>query len=116
MTDHNHQNISQQIDTPNITVIGVEKVDRDAVLSFTFSIASAVLSIFTFGILSILAIPGVILGHIALKNMQPNKNGRGFALAGLIIGYIMIGLASFALLLIILFLLIGNAIAPLNGS
>ncbi len=43
----------------------------------------------------ILAIPGVILGHLSLNRISqnPNLKGREMALAGMIIGYLVIGLA-----------------------
>lgn len=56
------------------------------------AIASLVLSLL--GIVCcgfILAIPGIICGHMALSkiNRQPELGGRGMALAGTIIGYIV---------------------------
>jgi hypothetical protein len=53
------------------------------------AIASLVVSIVGFGLI------GVILGHIALSQINRSngyEQGRGLALAGLIIGYIEIGL------------------------
>ena len=61
------------------------------------AVASLVLSILgAFGCgCFLVAIPGVICGHIALKqmNLEPNRyTGRGIVLAGLIIGYVAIAL------------------------
>lgn len=49
------------------------------------------------------AILGVIFGHIALNEINKSNNliqGRGLAIAGLVIGYIMLGL--YALYVIVL--------------
>lgn len=57
------------------------------------------------------AILGVIFGHIALNEINKSNNmiqGRGMALAGLIIGYCEIGLAALVFVLI----LFASAIAP----
>jgi hypothetical protein len=107
MTDHNYdENILQQDDSRvdlNNNTIPTDEINRDALLSFVFSMASLVLGLFTFGVLSILAVPGVVLAHIALKNMQPNEKGGGFALAGLIIGYVIISIVVLGILLFTLF-------------
>lgn len=55
---------------------------------------------FVLGVLSllccgfILGIPAVICGHLALSKLQrePHRQGKGFALAGVIIGYVAIAL------------------------
>lgn len=50
------------------------------------------------------AIAAVITGHMSLKRykLQPNQEGRGFAVAGLILGWVVLGLS---IALIVLFLL-----------
>ena len=58
-----------------------------------WAVASLVLSIFglCYGVTAIL---GVIFGHIALSEIKRSNNfiqGRGVALAGLILGYLVIG-------------------------
>jgi hypothetical protein len=92
-----------------------ENLNRNAILSFIFSIASVVLGLFSGGFLTILAIPGVVLGHMAYKKMKPNEEGRGFALAGIIIGYVVIGLVALGILLLLLFLLMFGAAGALSG-
>jgi hypothetical protein len=92
-----------------------ENLNRNALLSFIFSIASVVLGLFSGGFLSLLAIPGVVLGHMAYKKMQPNQEGRGFALAGIIIGYVVIGFMALGLLLLALFVLMFGAAGALSG-
>jgi len=56
------------------------------------------------GLLS--SIPAVILGHLALGDIKktPGRSGRGLAIAGLIIGYIMTVLNIFALVCYFMFL------------
>jgi hypothetical protein len=61
-----------------------------------FAIASLILSISGFVILGLVgSILGVIFGHIAqgqIKRANPPEEGHGLATAGLIVGYIGIGL------------------------
>jgi len=53
-----------------------------------------------------ISIVAVITGHIALKQIaQTGENGRGLALAGLIIGYV--GLAATVIVVIIWVVLLG---------
>jgi len=66
------------------------------------SMISSIVGFFTFGILSIL---GVILGHIGLSQIKNRgEGGRGFAITGLIVGYIGIGLYLLWLLVVIVFI------------
>ena len=60
----------------------------------TASLILGILSWLAFGILT--AIPAVICGHIAKSKIKKNPEqlqGDGFALAGLIMGYLMIGIS-----------------------
>jgi hypothetical protein len=61
------------------------------------AIASLVLSLL--GCFFLTAIAGVICGHIARKKIRrdPSLSGNGLALAGLVIGYVMIALMGFFL-------------------
>jgi hypothetical protein len=53
----------------------------------------------------ITAIPGVVLSHIGLSQIKrTGESGRGFALAGIIVGYCIIGLSVLAGILAILIL------------
>jgi hypothetical protein len=45
------------------------------------------------------AIPGIVFGHIALKQLKTSgESGRGLAIAGVIIGYISIVMAVLAVI------------------
>lgn len=60
---------------------------------------------------------GIICGHISLSQIKKSgERGRGFALAGTIIGYVMFGLQILALILILWFASIGAGIASSIGS
>ena len=78
-----------------------------ALIGFILSVAG----FFTF----VTAIPGVILGHIALKQIRVTREaGHGLAVAALAVGYSLIGLGILtvffvALLVVIPVLLIGSA-------
>jgi len=56
------------------------------------------------GLLS--SIPAIVLGHLALGDIKktPGRSGRGLAIAGLIIGYIMTVLNVFVLVCYVMFL------------
>ncbi|MDL5156795.1 DUF4190 domain-containing protein [Actinomycetospora termitidis] len=70
------------------------------------AIASLVLSLLSF-FFGITAVGGVICGHIARRQIRERgENGDGLALAGLIIGYIFIGLFVLAVVFFIVFGLI----------
>jgi len=54
-----------------------------------------------FGLLS--GIPAIILGHMARKRIaQTGEQGGGMATAGLVLGYIGVGLAVIGILIIII--------------
>jgi len=67
-----------------------------AITSLILSCATVILG--PFG-----CIPGIICGHIARSECRknPNLSGDGMALAGLMIGYIFLGLGILALLLLV---------------
>ncbi len=85
-----------------------------------FAIASLALSISGFILLGIVgSILGVIFGHIAqnqIKRAVPPEEGRGLATAGLIIGYIGIGINVLLIALGLLFLVFIPIIASSSGS
>lgn len=68
----------------------------------------------------ITAIPGVILGHLGLKQIDATgEGGRGLAVAAIAVGYSVIGLTALALVIVLFvvlipFLIIG--IAAANGG
>ena len=75
------------------------------------SMISSIVGVFTFGVLSIL---GVILGHVGLNQIKrTGEGGRGFALTGLIVGYVAIALYVIGLLIVLalipLFVVAGTA-------
>lgn len=76
------------------------------------AIASFVVSLIGFGLI------GVILGHVALSQIKRSngyERGRGFAIAGLIIGYAEIAIAAlFILGFILLIALVPTSTAPVN--
>ena len=62
------------------------------------SLVASLLGFFTFGVGSL---AGIVCGHIALRQIKTNnQDGSGMAVAGLVLGYIPIGLV---LLVIVLF-------------
>ena len=74
------------------------------------AIASMILGIvgFLFGLLT--AIPAVITGHMALNRIKQNPalGGRGMAIAGLVLGYLVIAVAAIFIVLIIILAASGN--------
>ncbi|WP_018335777.1 DUF4190 domain-containing protein [Actinomycetospora chiangmaiensis] len=77
------------------------------------AIASLVLSLLSF-VFGITAIGGVICGHIARRQIRERgEGGDGLALAGLIIGYIFIGLF---VLFIVFFIVVFVAAAGSSGT
>ena len=72
--------------------------NRLATASMVLGIVGAVISLFTLGIPSVLA---VVFGHVSLGQMRrdPSQRGRGRAIAGLVLGYMVVG--GLALLLVI---------------
>lgn len=80
----------------------------------TFAIISFISSITAF-FFGITALAGIIFGHIALKQIRERgEGGRGFALAGLIMGYVFTGL--FILSLLFIFTIIGIGAAAGGSS
>lgn len=82
-----------------------------ALTSMILAISSVVL---TFGCFVgfVLAVPAVILGHIARKQIREGaqmQTGDGMALAGLIIGYIVIGLAVIMVAFVAFAMIAGGA-------
>ena len=75
--------------------VGVMPTPGTAIASLVLGIASIVTCVF------ILAIPGVICGHLALsriKESQGRYGGRGLAITGLVIGYLWLALIIICLL------------------
>jgi hypothetical protein len=85
-----------------------------------FAIASLILSISGFVLLGIVgSILGVVFGHIAqgqIRSAVPPEEGQGLANAGIIMGYIGIGLNVLVLLFALFFFILVPIIAVSNGS
>jgi len=48
-------------------------------------------------------IPGIVLSHIGMNQIKrTGESGRGFALAGLIVGYCLLGLSVLAIIVIVI--------------
>lgn len=84
----------------------------------TLAVVSLVSSLATF-VLGITAIVGVITGHMALGQIRrTGEGGRGMALAGLIIGYVFVGLTVLAIVLFVVAMVLGLVVplAVLSGT
>jgi len=87
----------------------LKPTNSNAILSLVLSLVGLVGGAVT-GILIFAAIPGVIVGHKALREIKTTaQEGRGLALAGIIIGYCAVGLLLLLLLFVLLFVLLGLA-------
>lgn len=76
----------------------------------TMSIVSLIVSCVSLFTGGLLAIVGVILGHIGLKQIkQNNEEGRGLALTGLIIGYVQIAFVVLAVIFFLFLIVVGAA-------
>ena len=57
-------------------------------------------------------IPGIVLSHIGMSQIKrTGESGRGFALAGIIVGYCLLGLSVLAGFFVLLFLVLIPLIA-----
>jgi peptidyl-prolyl cis-trans isomerase B (cyclophilin B) len=67
-------------------------------------------------------IPGIVLSHIGMNQIKrTGESGRGFALAGLIVGYCLLGLSVLAVIVIVILavlfpLLFVNALSSMRYS
>lgn len=69
----------------------------------TLSIVAFVLSLSGFVFLFIGFIGGIVCGHIALSQIKrSHESGRGFAIAALVIGYVMVVVSAFLTVLVVL--------------
>jgi len=79
------------------------------------AIASLVLGIVSLACSQcITAIPGVIFGHIALKQIRESggtQGGRGLAIGGLVTGYISLGIVVIVYAIIALVVFLGVAVS-----
>lgn len=79
-------------------LLGLRRTNGMAIAAMILGIVG----IISFGMLIIPQILAVIFGHIALGqcNREPDLDGRGMAIAGLIMGYIFVGIFLFFFLMI----------------
>jgi hypothetical protein len=75
---------------PSAPLVPVRKTEQLAVLSIIFSILG--LCGFCCGFFLMAAVAGIVCGHIALSKIKkdPNLEGHGLAMAGVVIGYLAI--------------------------
>jgi len=82
----------------------------------TYALVGFILSILSF-MTFVTAIPGVVLGHLGLKQIrQTGESGRGMAIAAITIGWVMVGLGILTVLIVSLFFLIPLTLAGLAGA
>ena len=100
--------------TPAQTNMSTAPLNTMALVGFILSLC---------GLISgITAIPGIVLSHIGLSQIKrTGESGRGFAVAGLVVGYCIIGLSVLAGVLIVLFailipLMVAGSLASTNLS
>jgi len=66
----------------------------------------------------ITAIPGVILGHVALRQIRDSRGadtGRGMAISGLVCGYISIGVTLLVIVGYVLLIVLGLGAAAFSA-
>jgi Domain of unknown function (DUF4190) len=67
------------------------------------AIASLVCGVVGFSTCGVTSILAVIFGHIGLGQIKRNdEDGHGFAIAGLVLGYIAVGLAALVIVILII--------------
>ena len=70
----------------------------------------------------ITVIPGIVLSHIGMSQIKrTGESGRGFALAGLVVGYCVVGLSVLAIIVVVILavlfpLLFVNALSSMRYS
>ena len=66
-----------------------------ALIGFILSVSGVVVGI--------TVIPGIVLSHIGMSQIKrTGESGRGFALAGLVVGYCLVGLSVIAVIIVLL--------------
>jgi len=87
----------------------------------TMALVGFILSVAGFAT-GITVIPGIVLSHIGLSQIKrTGESGRGFALAGLIVGYCLLGLSVLAIIVVVILavvfpLLFVNALSTMRYS
>jgi len=101
---------SQQALPPAHVGVGVMPVPGSAIASLVLGLIPVLFCV----IAPITGIVGVVLGHAALRHMKASTvqyDGRGLAVAGLILNYVWLALSILAIVLFVVFLLIGASVA-----
>jgi hypothetical protein len=81
------------------SAISTSPLNTMALIGFILSVSGVVTGI--------TAIPGIVLSHIGMSQIKrTGESGRGFALAGIIVGYCIVGLSVLAVVIIIVLALI----------
>ena len=81
--------------TPAQATISTSPLNIMALVGFILSVAGLATGI--------TVIPGIVLSHIGMSQIKrTGESGRGFALAGLIVGYCLVGLSVLAVIVIVL--------------
>jgi hypothetical protein len=100
--------------TPATATISTAPLNTMALVGFILSLSGVATGI--------TLIPGIVLSHIGMSQIKrTGESGRGFALAGLIVGYCLLGLSVLAVIVVvalaILFpLLFVNALSSMRSS
>jgi hypothetical protein len=90
--------------TPAQATISTSPLNVMALIGFILSVSGVVVGI--------TVIPGIVLSHIGMSQIKrTGESGRGFALAGIIVGYCLVGLSLLALFFVLLFLVLIPLIA-----
>lgn len=79
--------------------------------SAALAIVSMVLGIlsYIFCLMFFLSVPAVICGHIALSRIKKGEaSGKGFAMAGIVLGYVNIAISLMSLLCFIALFIVGT--------
>jgi hypothetical protein len=100
--------------TPAQATISTAPLNTMALVGFILSLCGAATGI--------TAIPGIVLSHIGLSQIKrTGESGHGFAVAGLVVGYCLVGLSVLGIIVIVVLavlfpLLFVNALASTRHS
>lgn len=80
------------------STISTAPLNTMALVGFILSLSSVAVGI--------TLIPGIVLSHIGFSQIKrTGESGRGFALAGIIVGYCLLGLSVLVFVLVVILLL-----------
>ncbi|NBX23711.1 MAG: DUF4190 domain-containing protein [Microbacteriaceae bacterium] len=102
--------------TPTTSSAAPAPVAADAPPTNTFALVGFILSLFSL-VTFITAIPGLVLGHLALKKIRvTGEGGRGMAIAAVAIGWVIVGTGVLTALIIGFLFLIPLIIVAATGA